>query len=95
MLNLLWLTYKSLFTLNDQRLKLLKEQIPGFAGLIRETLADAVTLGICRVTDPARPGHMRDLTLDQLLQSLSPPPGAGLRTGFPKRKQKSTARFPI
>ena len=78
MLNLLRQTYNKLFTTNDERIQLLKGQIPGLAGLIRELLADAVILGICRVTDPPQTVGHGNLTLAQLLESLSPQPDAAL-----------------
>ncbi len=92
MLHLWWQSYEKLFATNEERFNLIKDQIPGFGGLLHDLLADAVILGICRVTDAAETSGHQSLTIAQLIPTLNPAPNDDqLKWLDKKRKKISTA----
>jgi len=76
MVNLLWQSHRKLFATNEQRFNLFKDHAPGIGRIFHDLLADAVILGICRVTDPAVCFGHENLTFKRLIPTLVPAPNA-------------------
>lgn len=71
-----WRIYRQLFGTNAERVDLLQELVPNFTDFVQLALLDSVILGICRICDPATTGKSDNLTLECLVQRLTPSPDA-------------------
>ncbi len=62
-----WAVFAQLFCRVDHRADLLSEMLPGFEVVVRDSLWNELTLGLCRLTDGATTGKNKEnLTLKRL-----------------------------
>lgn len=69
-----WLVYRQLFGTSQERVDLLNDFVPGFAGLTQRVMLDDVILAICRLFDPPTQSGNENLSLWRLVESLDPKP---------------------
>jgi len=66
-LHLYWKVYRQLFAASDERIALLNETGSMVFYILQHLLIDEVTLGICRLSDPAQTGSRDNHSLERLL----------------------------
>ncbi|WP_051943799.1 MULTISPECIES: hypothetical protein [Luteibacter] len=65
-LQVVWLQYRQLFGTNEDTVHLLNRAAGLFFQIVQDQLWDGVLLGIARMTDPAKSGSNRNLTIHSL-----------------------------
>ncbi|MGA7439348.1 MAG: hypothetical protein WBW32_14610 [Luteibacter sp.] len=65
-LQVVWLQYRQLFGTNEDTVHLLNRTAGLFFQIVQDQLWDGVLLGIARMTDPAKSGSNRNLTIYSL-----------------------------
>ena len=67
-----WQVYRDLFGKDEKTVDLLNRSAGAFFGVCQEVLLHDVMLGICRLLDPEETGRNENLTLERLVNSVSP-----------------------
>ncbi len=69
-----WLVYRQLFGTSQERVDLLNQFVPGFAGTTQRVMLDDVILAICRLFDQSVQSGNENLSLWRLVESTDPTP---------------------
>lgn len=69
-LHIKWSDYRSLFGNNSNTIDLLNDVAPAFFHRLYEIMWESVLLQLCRLTDPHESSGKRNLSIEQLLQSV-------------------------